>query len=134
MNGQTKIDMILLLLKNGATINLTYTDSDGDSYFALYVACILFVQEDKNININKDAKKIIDILIQNGADINHCNNDKVTALCCAILFNKIELVELLVSKYSATICDTSLLFASSDDNIYKNNNIIDYLNVYKLYK
>jgi hypothetical protein len=105
MNGLTKMDTIKFLLNNGADINLIYTDTDDDQYFALCATCVLHLQA------KQDAICIFDILIDGGGNINQCTTDKMSALFMALFTHNFELVEILIVKYNAIVSYVCILYA-----------------------
>jgi hypothetical protein len=122
MNGQTKINMIIYLLNSGANPNLKYIDDDGDEYFALYTAGILYIQgcniKDKTYSLEntRDAIEIIDILIRLGVDVNQQTKEYSNIMCVGVMFGSIDLIKLCVTKYGAIITNLCLLCALSDEN------------------
>jgi hypothetical protein len=131
MSGQLKINMVKYLLKLGANPNLKYIDSDGDEYFALYTAGILYIQgtlfKDKTFNpTNKqDAIEIIQILVQSGADINQQTKEYSNIMCVGVMFNSLDLIKLCVTEYGAILTNICLMITLSDKK--SDDDIIRYL-------
>jgi len=93
------LEIIELLLKKGANVNKTYIVYDGYGLTPLMVAS------------RGGDPALVKLILENGADINvkgiiydHCdrNDIKLNALIMAVIYNKLEIVRLLL-KYGADV-------------------------------
>lgn len=84
--------------------------------------------------LNNSGKEIIELLISKGADINSIDDDKYTPIILAIIKNRLDCTELMISNNAncrvvsfLTKCETFLKDSNSSSYIYKNGSSDRYL-------
>jgi len=102
---ENNIEIVLLLLENGADVNAK--NNNGET-------CLYYATKENNI-------EIVQLLLENGADINAINNYGKTPLIYSIWSNNKDIVELLIQKGADVNAknnygDTPLYYAIKENN------------------